>query len=72
MFYNTKNDRSPEVTMDKIKEFKEQLRNARPEEWEQIPDIDLYMDQVISYMTRQHIGLGLENEETLTSAMINN
>ena len=45
---------------------------ARPEDWEQIPDIDLYMDQVISYMTRQHIGLELENEETLTSAMINN
>ncbi|MEY8296406.1 MAG: DUF1836 domain-containing protein [Emergencia timonensis] len=58
--------------MDKIKEFKEQLTAARPEDWEQIPDIDLYMDQVISYMTRQHIGLELENEETLTSAMINN
>ena len=48
--------------MDKIKEFKEQLTAARPEDWEQIPDIDLYMDQVISYMTRQHIGLELENE----------
>lgn len=72
MFYNTISNRRSEVTMDKMKEFKEQLRNSRPEEWEQIPDIDLYMDQVISYMTRQHIGLALENEETLTSAMINN
>jgi len=38
-----------------------------------IPDIDLYMDQVISYMTRQHIGLEMDgDEENLTSAMINN
>lgn len=58
--------------MNTIKEFKEKLQSARPEEWQQIPDIDLYMDQVISYMTRQHIGLELTGEETLTSAMINN
>lgn len=58
--------------MNTIKEFKEKLNTSRPEEWEQIPDIDLYMDQVISYMTRQHIGLDLEKEESLTSAMINN
>ncbi|WP_312091774.1 DUF1836 domain-containing protein, partial [Aminipila sp.] len=32
--------------------------------------IDLYMDQVLNYMTRQHIGL--ESGETLTSAMVNN
>ncbi len=72
VFYNISKILCCEVTMDKIKEFKEQLTAARPEDWEQIPDIDLYMDQVISYMTRQHIGLELENEETLTSAMINN
>ena len=37
---------------------------------ENIPDIDLYMDQVVNYMKRQHIGLGAE--EALTPAMINN
>ena len=58
--------------MDEIKEFKEMLANAGPEEWKDIPDIDLYMDQVISYMARQHIGLGPAGDETLTSAMINN
>lgn len=58
--------------MDKIKEYKDKLNNLRPEEWEQIPDIALYMDQVIGYMSRQHIGLADDGEENLTSAMINN
>ena len=56
--------------MENLKEFKEKMESAGPEEWKDIPDIDLYMDQVISYMKRQHIGL--DEEETLTSAMINN
>ena len=59
--------------MEKIEELKGKLETSRPEDWELIPDIDLYMDQVISYMTRQHIGLEMDDEEeTLTSAMINN
>lgn len=58
--------------MSKIEELKELLETSRPEVWDRIPDIDLYMDQVISYMTRQHIGFSLDGEETLTSAMINN
>ncbi len=58
--------------MDKLKEFKEKMATVRPEDWKNIPDIDLYMDQVISYMQRQHLGLDLDGEETLTSAMINN
>lgn len=56
--------------MENLKEFTERMEVAGPEEWKDIPDIDLYMDQVISYMTRQHIGL--DEDETLTSAMINN
>lgn len=58
--------------MKEIEKIKDKLKTARPEPWESIPDIDLYMDQVISYMKRQHIGLDLEDEENLTSAMINN
>lgn len=58
--------------MDGIKEYKEKLMELRPESWEQIPDIDLYMDQVISYMGRQHIGLAEDGDENLTAAMINN
>ena len=58
--------------MRELDEFKDKLRLARPEQWDLIPDIELYMDQVISYMTRQHIGLELDGDENLTSAMINN
>ncbi len=50
--------------------IKQILKEKRPGRWEDIPDIDLYMDQVLSYMPRQHPGLELN--ENLTSAMINN
>lgn len=53
-----------------MEEIKYILEEKRPAKWEEIPDIDLYMDQVLSYMTRQHAGL--EIDESLTSAMINN
>ena len=53
-----------------IEELKQILKTERPTPWEDIPDIDLYMDQILSYMLRQHIGLDFG--ETLTSAMINN
>ena len=38
--------------------------------WEILPDIGLYMDQIISYMPRQLIHYG--EGESLTSAMVNN
>lgn len=53
--------------MEKIREI---LEDKRPSEWKEIPDIDLYMDQVLGYMERQHPGLQLE--ENLTAAMVNN
>lgn len=56
--------------MDELKALKKGLQEQRPNDWEDIPDIDLYMDQVLNYMVRQHIGL--ESGETLTSAMVNN
>ena len=58
--------------MDGSKELEKQLRENRPAEWEQIPDIDLYKDQLTEYLKRQHIGFVLGMEEPLTSAMINN
>lgn len=51
-------------------EFIEKISNMRPAEWESMPDIQLYMDQVLLYMERQHIGLSVGEE--LTSAMVNN
>lgn len=53
--------------MERVKHI---LEEKRPAKWEEIPDIDLYMDQILSYMARQHVGLELD--ENLTSAMINN
>lgn len=55
-----------------LKALKQQMENVRPQTWERVPDLDLYMDQIISYMQRQHIGLGTSGDETLTSAMVNN
>ena len=46
------------------------LKTVRPIEWNQLPDLNLYKDQVLSYMQRQV--LSFDDEEALTSAMINN
>lgn len=48
----------------------QKLSDLRPVAWENMPDIPLYMDQLISYMPRQL--LDFESGETLTSAMVNN
>jgi hypothetical protein len=53
-----------------IIELKRSLQEDRPVKWEQIPDIELYMDQVLNFMEKQH--LGLEEDEALTSSMVNN
>lgn len=41
--------------------------------WEELPDIDLYMDQVVTFIER-HVSLFSinENEKVITPAMINN
>ncbi len=56
--------------MEELRELKEHLTNERPALWEALPDISLYMDQLISYMPRQLIRF--EESEQLTSAMVNN
>ena len=55
--------------MEEIKKIKEQMAQDRPVGWESLPDIDLYMDQVVSYLPRQTAG---GKEPGITSAMINN
>ena len=50
--------------------LRERLQTQRPAPWEQLPDFALYMDQVLSYMDRQVLRFG--DEDTLTSAMVNN
>ncbi len=56
--------------MDELKQLKDRLERERPAVWEDLPDIALYMDQVISYMPRQLINF--KEDELLTSAMVNN
>lgn len=53
-----------------LEEFLDALRNDRPEHWDEMPDIDLYMDQLLEYMKRQQIDPA--GERQLTSSMINN
>ena len=55
--------------MDEIKRIKVLLAEDRPVDWEALPDIDLYMDQVVSYLPRQSVG---GKAPSMTSAMINN
>lgn len=56
--------------MEELAELKQRLEEERPMRWDTFPDISLYMDQIISYMTRQLITY--EEGETLTPAMVNN
>ena len=56
--------------MEELNELQETLRKRRPVEWNQLPDIPLYMDQVLYYMDRQSIRV--DEADALTSAMVNN
>ena len=56
--------------MKELEELRERMVRERPAEWEQLPDLALYMDQLISYMPRQLIRF--EGSDALTSAMVNN
>jgi hypothetical protein len=55
---------------EKQTELHRRLTQERPVSWDNLPDINLYMDQVISYLPRQLIRFG--EGEQLTSAMVNN
>ena len=56
--------------MEELVELKENITSQRPDSWDRLPDIPLYMDQVVSYLTRQMVCF--EEGDGLTSAMINN
>lgn len=56
--------------MKPLEDFCKQLESARPAGWDELPDIELYRDQVIGYMPRQQL---LQKEsDYLTAAMVNN
>ena len=56
--------------MNELTHLKERMEHERPAQWHELPDIALYMDQIISYMPRQLIHF--DEREALTSAMVNN
>lgn len=56
--------------MEELAELKRLLMEARPDGWNDLPDIPLYMDQVVGYLARQTAAYG--EGDSLTSAMINN
>lgn len=56
--------------MEELLELKRRLEEERPTPWNELPDIALYMDQVISYLPRQSIAF--HERESMTSAMVNN
>lgn len=56
--------------MEELRALKRRLSEERPTPWEAMPDLALYMDQILSYMPRQLIHF--EESENLTSAMVNN
>lgn len=59
-----------EYRMKDVTELKEKLKSERPVAWDQLPDIPLYMDQVMSYMPRQLIDLAETGD--VTASMMHN
>ena len=59
--------------MEELEELRRNMQQQRPVEWDLLPDIPLYMDQVVSYLKRQtfHLNRG-EEPPAITSAMVNN
>lgn len=55
---------------EELQELKRRLAEERPAKWDELPDIPLYMDQVVGYLARQMVTF--DEGDNLTSAMINN
>lgn len=56
--------------MKSLDDIKKSLAEDRPAAWDALPDIDLYMDQVLGYMRRQLFSS--RPESSVTAAMVNN
>ena len=53
-------------------QFAARLKGYRPVPWERIPDLGLYMDQVITFAERQCRELFMGGDRIFTPSMINN
>lgn len=58
--------------MDKLNDWVAMVREYAPTEWERLPELDLYMDQVITLMNKQLAPFTTDGDQLLTPSMINN
>lgn len=56
--------------MEITSEMSDSVKAILPEKYDSLPDIDLYMDQLLEYITRTPISIS--GDEKLTSSMVNN
>ena len=56
----------------KFNQFSKEMKNFKLPYWKDLPDIDLYMDQVISLMEKYLTYVAGVDSKTLTPSMINN
>lgn len=56
--------------MNEIDAIRSDFTDKRPQTWHNLPDLDLYMDQVIAFLGRTQ--LAPEGSQKLTAAMVNN
>ena len=61
-----------EEAMRELSDWAAQVQDYEPTPWERLPEIDLYMDQVITLMNKQLELFQWDEERLLTSSMINN
>ena len=57
---------------EKQQQFALRLKEFQPASWDLIPDLGLYMDQVITFVERQCKALFMEGDRIFTPAMVNN
>lgn len=55
-----------------MQDFVGRIAAFAPPAWEQLPDLGLYMDQVITYLEKQYQPLYGHKKRLITPAMINN
>ncbi len=61
-----------EESLKKLNDWVTAVHDFEPTPWERLPELELYMDQVITLMGKQLAPFQGEEERLLTSSMINN
>lgn len=61
-----------EPRLSDLTQWLDQMEHNHLAHWDQLPDLELYMDQVITYLDRQLTSFKQKDEKGITSSMINN